>query len=291
MLGHIVSVLFPLFTISALGYLVGRRLKPDLSTTNRLNMDVFTPALVFSAMAGKDFHILQFLALALGALVIVMGSGIAGWGIARALRIDPKTLVPPLMFNNCGNLGLPVAVLAFGPQALAPAIMTFLVSNITQFSFGTWLLDHETRLAGIWRSPSILASIAGLAVALSGQSLWPPLLISVKMLGDISIPLMLFALGARLADSQIRSIGYGVLGAVLRPVLGMALAWAVLLVLPLPPQQRALLIIFGSLPPAVLNYIFAERYNQEPDKVASMVLIGNLASLIFLPIALAITLR
>ena len=40
----------------------------------------------------------------------------------------------------------------------------------------------------------------------------------------------------------------------------------------------------------MLNYIFAERYRQEPEKVASMVLIGNLAALVFLPIALALTL-
>ena len=61
--------------------------------------------------------------------------------------------------------------------------------------------------------------------------------------------------------------------------------------IPLPERERALLIVFGALPPAVLNYMFAERYNQEPDKVASMVLIGNIAALVFLPIALALALK
>jgi len=46
------------------------------------------------------------------------------------------------------------------------------------------------------------------------------------------------------------------------------------------------LIVFGALPPAVLNYMFAERYSQEPEKVASMVLIGNVAALVFIPLAL-----
>ena len=58
----------------------------------------------------------------------------------------------------------------------------------------------------------------------------------------------------------------------------------------LPPQQQALLLVFGALPPAVLNYIFAERYHQEPEVVASMVLIGNVAGLLFLAIALAMVL-
>ena len=48
--------------------------------------------------------------------------------------------------------------------------------------------------------------------------------------------------------------------------------------------------MFGALPPAVLNYMLAERYGQEPDKVASMVLIGNLATVVFMPLALAVAL-
>lgn len=39
-----------------------------------------------------------------------------------------------------------------------------------------------------------------------------------------------------------------------------------------------------------MNYVFAERYQQEPDKVASIVMIGNLASVVFLPLALVVVL-
>src|SRR5690606_34811191 len=117
--------------------------------------------------------------------------------------------------------------------------------------------------------------------------IWPPLLISIRMLGEISIPLMLFALGVRLTDSRISSVGLGVLVAAARPIVGMLLAVAVMQVIELPPQERALLLVFGALPPAVLNYIFAERYDRDPGAVASMVLIGNLAALITLPVALA----
>ncbi|ACK53559.1 MULTISPECIES: AEC family transporter [Thauera] len=290
MLIRIVSILFPLFAITALGYFVGRRMKPDLSHANKLNMDVFVPALVFGALVGKDFRLGEYLPLLFATVVIIVGSGVAGWLVARAAGIATKTLVPPMMFNNCGNLGLPLAVLAFGESALAPAVVMFVVSNVIHFSYGAWLLDHHTKLTTVWRSPSILATIAGLAVGFLGIEVWPPLLMSIEMVGDISIPLMLFALGVRLADSRISAVGFGLFGAVLRPVVGMALAWALLQMLELPPREQALLLVFGALPPAVLNYMFAERYDQEPDKVASMVLIGNLAAVVFLPIALALVL-
>jgi predicted permease len=291
MLIRILSILFPLFAIVAVGYFVARQLKPDMGDVNRLNMDVFVPALVFGAMAGSDVRVEDYLSLALAAALVVVGLGVVGWAVARAAGIAPKTLVPPMMFNNCGNLGLPLAVLAFGDAALAPAVVLFVISNVLHYSYGAWLLDHRTRLLTLWRTPSLLATLAGLTVNLSGFELWPPLLTAVKMLGQICVPLMLFALGVRLADTRLGALSFGLFGAVLRPVAGLLMAGAVLLLIPLPPREAALLLVFGALPPAVLNYMFAERYGQEPDKVASMVLIGNMAAVVSLPVALALALH
>ncbi len=290
MLIRIIEILFPLFAITALGYFVGRRMKPDLSQANKLNMDVFVPALVFAALANKAFHISAFLPLIVAVTLVVVGSGLAGWALARVIGIEPKTLVPPIMFNNCGNLGLPLAVLAFGDAALAPMVVMFMVSNLVHFSFGAWLLDHRVRLLTVWKVPSVLATCLGLVVSLGRFEVWPPLLTAIRMLGEISIPLMLFGLGVRLADSRISAVGIGVFGALARPLVGLALAWTVLQGVDLPPREQALLLVFGALPPAVLNFMFAERYQQEPGKVASMVLIGNLAAVVFLPLALVLVL-
>lgn len=290
MLLRIVAILFPLFAITSVGFIVGRRLRPDLSQANKLNMDVFVPALIFGALANKSFQIMEYLPLLGATVVAVFGSGLLGWGVARALGVAPRTFVPPMMFNNCGNLGLPLAVLAFGDAALAPAVVMFMVSNLAHFTFGAWLLDHNIKLSGVWRIPTVIATLGGLAVSLAGVELWQPAMLAIKMLGDISIPLMLFALGVRISESRIGAIRLGVVGAVARPAIGMALSFVLVWLIPLPERERALLIVFGALPPAVLNYMFAERYNQEPDKVASMVLIGNLAAVVFLPIALALVL-
>jgi malate permease and related proteins len=110
------------------------------------------------------------------------------------------------------------------------------------------------------------------------------------MLGEICIPLLLFSLGVRLIDANFKTWRIGVAGAVLRPLLGMAIAWGAARLLGLDAQSSAMLLIFGALPPAVLNYVFAERYRQEPEKVASIVMIGNVAALLFISLALAIAL-
>lgn len=290
MLIRIVSIIFPLFAIVLAGWLYGRRHRPDMAFANQLNMDVFVPALVFAALAGKSFELETYQALALGGIAVVLGSGALAWPLARLLKADTKTFLPPMMFNNSGNMGLPLAVLAFGEAALPAAVVLFLVENLLHFSLGVWMLDHRARLANLWRMPMMLAALAGLAASLSGIALWPPLLTAIRMLGDISIPLLLFTLGVRLADASFHTWGIGVAGAVARPVMGMLIAWGAGWALGLSPQHQGLLLVFGALPPAVLNYVFAERYRQEPDKVASIVMVGNVAALLFIPVALAIAL-
>lgn len=290
MLLRIVSIIFPLFAIVLAGWLYGRRHRPDMALANQLNMDVFVPALVFAALAGKSFDLLSYQALAVGGIAVVLGSGALAWPLARLLKVDSKTFLPPMMFNNSGNMGLPLAVLAFGEAALPAAVVLFLVENLLHFSLGVWMLDHRARLSSLWRLPMMLAALAGLAISLSGVALWPPLLTAIRMLGDISIPLLLFTLGVRLADATFHAWGIGLAGAVARPVLGMLIAWGAGWALGLSPQHQGMLLVFGALPPAVLNYVFAERYAQEPDKVASIVMVGNVAALLFIPVALAIAL-
>jgi len=291
MLLRIVAIVFPVFAIILAGWAYGRIKRPDMAFANQLNMDLFVPALVFAALAGKSFQLAAYAPLALGTLLVVLGSGLLGWPLARLLGIQPKTLVPPMMFTNAGNMGLPLMVLAFGPEALPAAVVLFLVENTLHFSFGAWLLDHQAKLSGLWRIPVIQAAAAGLAVSLLGLEIWPPLMLGIKMLGDVSIPLLLFSLGVRLIDASHRDLHMGLVGAVATPLAGMLLALAVAPLLGLGERERDMLFVFGALPPAVLNYIFAERYGQEPEKVAAIVMVGNVAALFFVTLALALRLK
>ncbi|HEY6896811.1 MAG TPA: AEC family transporter [Rhodocyclaceae bacterium] len=287
---RITAILFPMFALTALGYAYGRRHESDMSVANRLNMDVFVPALIFSGLSARSYELVAFGSLALAMLLLVLGSGAAAWVLARLSGQQALTLAPPMMFNNSVNLGVPLAVLAFGNEILPWAIVLFVVSTGLHFSLGIWLLDHKTKVSNVWRIPAVLAAILGFAVGQSHVALWPPLAMGIRMLADISIPLALFALGVRMTDAGIEHWREGLLGAIARPIAGMAIAWAISPLLGLEPKQQALLLVYGALPPAVINYVFAERYHQEPDKVAAIVLVGNGAAIVTLPLVLAIVL-
>jgi len=295
MLLRIVAIVFPVFAIIAAGWAYARHRQSrggiDMAFANQLNMEVFVPALVFAALASKSFDLAGYGRLALAALAVMLGSGVLAWALARLLREQAKTFVPPMMFVNAGNMGLPLMVLAFGEAALPAAVVLFFVENTLHYVLGTWLLDHRARLWTLWRVPVIFAALAGMAVSLAQIEVWPPLHLAIKLLGDVSIPLLLFSLGVRLATSTLSDLRLGLIAAVACPVMGMALAWGIARAFALGPSDASMLLLFGALPPAVLNFVFAERYAQEPGKVASMVLLGNLAALLFVPLALLLVLK
>ena len=288
LISRIADVIIPVFLIVAIGYGYGRRARPDLSTFNRIALDVLAPMLMYSVMASKAFVITDHLPLLLGGAVVILGGGLLAWPMARAFGVQPRTLVPVVMFNNCGNLGLPLALLAFGAEQLGAAVALFAVSNLLHFSVGARITSRMARTRDLMTSPLMIATLLGLVSALTG--LRPPdvVLSGLKLLGDAIIPMMLFALGVRLTSLTRQGLAMGMLGALARPILGLAigipLAWA----LGLEGVARAQLLLFAALPPAVMQFMLAERYHQEPEKVGAMIMLGNALAVVFVPIALAL---
>ena len=288
---RILGIIFPVFAAAALGAAYGRWRRPDMATVNQLNMEVFAPALVFWALSTKPLEPAAFLDLTLGAVAVILGSGLLLLPLVPLLGVSYKTFLPPMMFNNSGNMGIPLALFAFGEVALQAAVVLFIVEMLLHFTVGLYILDHRTRIWGLFKMPIILATIAGLAVGLSGVVLPDFLANTIELVGQVSVPLLLFSLGVRLLEIDLKDWGIGVLGAVLCPLSGVAMALLVMPWLDLTEMQASLLLIYGALPPAVLNFIVAEQYNQEPSKVASIVMLGNLGSLVAVPLVLYFALQ
>jgi hypothetical protein len=284
------GIIFPVFAIVAVGYLYSRWRQPDMTAANHINMMVLLPALIFHVLSGKDFQLAEYGWLALGGIAVVLGSGLLALLAAKMARLSVKTFVPPMMFTNSGNIGLPLAVFAFGEAALPAAVVLFLVENGLHFTLGTWLMDHRAPLHKVLLQPIVAATLIGIAFSLFRWDVPTPVRETVNLLGQASIPLLLFALGTRLTRIDFSEWRIGVLGAILCPLTGVVMVLLVRPFLELTSLQTSLLLVFGALPPAVLNYLVAEQYRKEPGKVASIVLIGNLAGFVSLPIALAFAL-
>jgi predicted permease len=284
---RILDIILPVFFIVAVGYAYARRYRPDMALFNRIALDVLTPMLIYAALASRSFDLQAHVPLLVGGALLVLGSGLLAWPLARLSGQSARTLVPVVMFNNSGNMGLPLALLAFGAQNMGPAVALFAISSLIHFSIGARITSREASTLGLLSSPLMLATVLGFASAGTGVRAPDFLLTGMRLLGDASLPLMLFALGARLTALKLSQIGSGLLGAVARPLIGLAVAIPLVHWLGLEGDARGQLLLFAALPPAVLQFILAERYRRELEKVAAMILLGNALALVFVPLALS----
>jgi predicted permease len=254
-----------------------------MGITNRLIMDVFMPALIFSVMIRQDFHPEQYVGLMLAGVILMLASGVLAWPVAKLLGLEWRSFVPPAMFKNWANLGIPLYVFTLGDVALGGGVMLVIVGNILCFTIGTYIYSGKLSGLEILKTPIILTVIAGILINTSGLLVPSILSKPIDMMGQVAIPLMLFSLGVRLTRVSWDESWIGGVMALFGPLVGVTLALLIVQLIPMPKLHQDILVLFGVLPPAVINFMLAEQYHREPEQVASMVLIGNLASIITIP--------
>ena len=283
---QIFVIIFPILAIVTGGYFYAKKFQPNMEVANTLNLNIFVPALLFSIFTSEDFNLLDYHSLAIGGCVVIIISGLLALIVSKVFGFNTKTFVPPAMFVNSGNMGLPLALFAFGKVAIPAAVVLFFIENTLHFTLGIKIIDRKSSIINVLRIPMVVASLVGVAISLVQYNMPELIITPIRMIGEIAIPLLLFSLGVRLIDIDFNDWKIGIVGAICRPLVGI---FSVLLILPwlsLNEINSAQLIIFAILPPAVLNFMVSEKYNQEPKKVASIVLIGNVFSIISVPIAL-----
>ncbi|MEM9605054.1 MAG: AEC family transporter [Pseudomonadota bacterium] len=287
LLSRIAGTVFPLFALVAVGVVFARRARPALDDINRANMDIFTPALVFTILVAGDFTLIEMAPLTLATVLCVGLCAGAAAAVAWGTGLDTRVLVLATTFRNSGNIGLPLAVLAYGDAALPAATVVFVSGNLVHFLVGARLLRGAHRGRDVLAVPVVWVSLLALVIKAAGVSVPAVVMTPIGMLGDIVIPLMLFALGVRLNDADLSEWRVGVIAGVAMPLTG---AVAYLLSAPwfdLEPHQAAALLAYAVLPSAVLNFMFAERYGYKPAQVASIIVISHAVALATLPLMLA----
>lgn len=290
MIEQVFSIVAPLFIIVTVGYIYGTWVNPEMGIANRLIMDVFMPALIFHVMIQEDFYPSQYLTLIFGGVLIMLGSGVLAFGLSKVAGWTPRSIIPPAMFSNWANLGIPLYVFALGDQALDGGVMLVVAGNILCFTIGTYIYSGKLSGLEVLKTPIIIAVILGLTINAIGLTVPEFVDTPISMLGQVAIPLMLFSLGVRLTKVSLNDNVVGTVIAVFCPVVGVSLALLVVQFLPLSDLHANILILFGVLPPAIINFMLAEQYGMEPEKVASIVIIGNLLSIVTIPVALFLVL-
>lgn len=285
MFEQVVRILFPVMALVIVGYAIGRWLKPDFQPINRINMDAFVPALVFSSLSSMPLSG-QELPLISASLISVLIPGLLMIPICKLGGWNFKAWAPLHMFRNSGNLAIPLFTYTFGEAALPSAVLLFVISACIHISLGLALLSKGGALKQIFTTPVFIAAASAMCLNLSGITVWQPLIEATKLPGQAAIPVMLLSLGSQMTNIKLSGIKVGLISTA-QSLLTGAIAFAfIYYFIPLPPMQLQMMVLFTMLPPAVMNYLFAERYKIEATNVASMVLFGNFLSIFTLPLLL-----
>lgn len=288
MLASLFAVLAPVFIVAAIGFIWARRghaYPTDFIAS--LVMTVGTPSLVLSTLHRTRLDPTAFASMALACVLCMLVMAAIGVAVSRAFGQHWRVLMPAFMFPNTGNMGLPVALYAFGDQGLALAVAFFLTLSSFQFTLGIAISGGAASFRSLLKNP-IVISLA-LALPMIFFDIQLPLWLgnTVDLLGGMTIPLMLLTLGVSLASIRLNDVGSGMLIGGLRIGLGAAVGWGIGVLLDLETMERAVLVMQSAMPVAVFNYLLAVRANRSPEQVANVVMCSTVLSFAWLPLVLA----
>lgn len=288
MILELLSVVAPVFVVALIGLAWARSgAHFDEVSISRLVLNVGIPCLVFRSLTSLDVPPADLARMAGLATAVMSMFALGGFAVLKAMKLPAHTYLGPLVFTNCGNIGLPICLFAFGDAGLALGMAYFAVSSTFHVVLGGPLFAGSFSLRPFFRSPLTWAVIITMGVVASGVTVPMWITRTTTLLGDIAIPLMLLTLGVSLSKMHPESLGRSIILSLVRLGLGVSAGLLLTTLLGVDGLTRKVLVLQASMPVGVLNYLFAQRYARSPEQVASLVLVSTLISIVSIPVLLA----
>ncbi len=285
----VLEIVAPVFLLASVGFVwvrVGGEYRIEFVT--RLAMTIGVPALIFTALMKTEIDPAALTALTL--------ASITGYGVLtlvffialRLLRLEMRTYLAPLIVGNTGNIGLPLALFAFGEAGLGYAVIVFAVMAIWSFTFGVWVVAGGGSPMKAFKEPLVWATLLGGLFLWQGWETPRFLTNALDLMGQLAIPLMLITLGVALARLHPAGLGRAFVLSLAKFVVTVAVGWVVGTGFGLAPVPLAVLVIQLATPVAVTSYMLAEKYDADSASVAGLVVISTLFSVVTIPLLIAV---
>ena len=284
----VLEIVSPVFLLALVGFTwvkLGFEYRVEFVT--RLAMTLSVPCLIFVSLMQTDIDPTALAALSLASFATYGAIIVGSWALVRLFRLETRTYLAPLIFGNTGNLGLPLALFAFGEEGLGYAVVVFAVMAILSFTYGVWLVSGGGSVLKVLKEPLVGATILGALFLWQGWETPAFLTRTLDLIGQIAIPIMLITLGVAVARLVPQSMGRAALLSLLKAGLCAGSAAAIGLWFGLGPIALGVLVVQMTTPVAVTSYLLAEKYGAKADEVAGLVVVSTVLSVIILPLILA----
>jgi malate permease and related proteins len=306
-----------MFLVIVIGWLARKRgfLAAEFTATlSRLVVDVAFPALVFTQMLGTvDAAALReswFSPVLCGLLIVV--AYLVGLVVSPLFsrKEQRNTFIFLVAIPNWVFLPLPIAEALYGSAGVRTVLLCSAGAQLVLWSFGVWILHGSLRQAarnlltngGLWATAlgigmalvfpaareleTINPATASMAGVIGGA-----LVQALALVGSLTIPLSLLAIGAQLGGLTVavhrfpRAL-WGVLLSrlVFAPLVTMGLGWAAIQAgVQLPETVRMVIYLIATMPVAISCSVMAERYGGDVPLAAQGIFYSTFFSLLTVP--------
>ena len=296
MLQVFLDVVLPVALVAIAGGVIGRWRNVPVAPISALTFYLFSPALVFRSMATTQVSAdLSFkIAGVMLATFVAMYLFSLAWSLVRGHDAPMRAAFAlGATSPNLGNMGLPVAQLAFGKAGLDLAVMNFVVGAALANSLGIAIASMaggspRAALAAPFRFPAMYAAFAGLLLNALDVTLPITIAAPVESLAAAAVPAMLVVLGLQLqqaigVDRITDLVGVNAGRLLIAPVV----AWVVCTALGLTGLERATLTVLSAMPTAVIATIIATEFRAVPTFVTRVVVTSTLLSMVTLTVLIS----
>jgi predicted permease len=284
----VLNITAPVFLLAAVGFVwvkLGFEYRVEFVT--RMAMTLAVPCLIFVALMKTEVEPEALAALSLASFVAYGVVMVGCFIVVKLGKLDMQTYLAPLIFGNTGNLGLPLALFAFGEIGLGYAVVVFAVMAMLSFTVGIWMMAGSGSLKRVVKEPLVGATLLGAVFLWQGWETPEFLTNAIELIGQMAIPMMLITLGVALARLETKAIGRAVVLSVVKVIICVAAGWLAATWFGLEPVAAAVLIVQVATPVAVTSYLLAEKYGADAQPVAGLVVASTLLSVVALPVILA----
>jgi len=285
------QIVAPVFILAAIGFTwVKIGWSYEIEFVTRLAMTLSVPALIFVALMKANISADTLSNLFLSSLIAYLFLALIFWITGKIFKLNMATYWAPLIFGNTGNLGLPLAMFAFGEVGLGYAVVVFAVMAIGSFSIGVWMVSGGGSINKVFKEPMVWATLLGALFLIQGWQMPKWATNTLELLGQMAIPLMLITLGVALARLKINLISRAIILSILKLCVSVGVAWIIGIYFELNDIAFAVLVMQIATPVAVTSYLLAQKYGADANEVACLVIASTALSVFALPVLLGILL-
>ena len=306
----VINVVLPVFAIVGAGYLTGHFKILGQEASPALSGFVFyiaLPVLLFIAMTrvtpDKIFD-LAFIGTYAASLLIGLGLTMGAMQIFYPGRRLAESALAGMgaIYGNTGYMGIPLVMIAFGPEAAVPAVIATVVNTAVIFCLVCSLVEADLSIGdgsmdiakdvitGLAKNPLFVAPIAGIAVSISGVSVPASISAFCDILGAAAGPCALFSLGLFMVGKRLsKDAGEVALITIIKLFILPALCWfLVIWVFEMSYLWGAVAVIMTALPTGTGAFVLAQRYKVYADQTSAVTLLTTVISILTLSVLFSV---